>query len=185
MNRHYYISDDLDDLEQIERELEDRGVSTPQIHVLSEDTAGVQKHHLHEVPDFMKKDVVRSTSVAAIFGAIAAVVVLLVAHFLGWAESWGWTPFVFLAVVVLGFITWEGGMWGIQEPNAHFRRFQGALKEGKHILYVEVKKGEQEDVLKAVVNRHPRLRAAGVEPTRTDLLIGVEKGWRRFIKWAP
>ena len=36
MLRHYYISDDLDDLEAVELELEGKGVSTPQIHVLSE-----------------------------------------------------------------------------------------------------------------------------------------------------
>lgn len=184
MNRYYFISDDLDDLEQVERELESRGIGTPQIHVLSRDDAGLQKHQLNEVPDFMKKDVVRSTIRGAVLGVLAAVIVLTVAHFLGWAESWGWVPFVFLAIVVLGFATWEGGMWGIQEPNAHFRRFEEALDQGKHVLFVEVK-GEEEAVLRDVVRRHPRLRDAGQEATRTELLIGVEKGWRRFVKWAP
>ena len=41
MKRHYYISSDLDDLELIERDLEEAGVSTPQIHVLSDDDARV------------------------------------------------------------------------------------------------------------------------------------------------
>ena len=35
--RHYFISDDLDDLELFEEQLESAGVSTPQIHVLSRD----------------------------------------------------------------------------------------------------------------------------------------------------
>ncbi|MFT7496839.1 MAG: hypothetical protein ACI9V8_001739, partial [Urechidicola sp.] len=35
MKRHYYISDDLDDLDRIEQELESSGVHKPQIHVFS------------------------------------------------------------------------------------------------------------------------------------------------------
>ena len=35
MRRHYFISDNLDDLEVFEEQLEAAGISTPQIHVLS------------------------------------------------------------------------------------------------------------------------------------------------------
>ncbi len=35
MKRHFYISDDLDDLDRIEVELEEKGVHKPQIHVFS------------------------------------------------------------------------------------------------------------------------------------------------------
>ncbi len=38
MNRHYYISDNLDELERLEAELEASGIATEQIHVLSERT---------------------------------------------------------------------------------------------------------------------------------------------------
>ena len=37
MNRHYFISDSLDDLDRIEVELEQKGIHKPQIHVLSKD----------------------------------------------------------------------------------------------------------------------------------------------------
>jgi len=184
MRRHYYISNDLDDLESIEKELENRGVTTPQIHVLSRDDLGVQKHHLHEVPSMMKKDVVHSTSIAALFGFLCAVLVLSVAQFSGVTETVGWIPFIFLAVVVMGFVTWEGGMWGIQEPNIHFKRFQKALDAGKHVLYVEVKK-DQEVLLKSVTDIHPGLQAAGIEDAATGLLISAENGAQHFAKWAP
>ena len=50
MNRHYYISDNLDELERVEQELEAQGISTEQIHVLSERDAEVEHHQLHDVP---------------------------------------------------------------------------------------------------------------------------------------
>ena len=184
MNRHYYISDDLDDLEAIKNELEAKGVSTPQIHVLSLDDAGVEGRDLHQVPSLMKNDAVRSAAKASIFGLIGAALVLFVAHLSGLTASIGWMPFVFLAVVVLGFVTWEGGMWGVQEPNVNFVRFQKALDAGKHVLYVEVK-DDQEAVLKSVTDVHPRLEDAGVESAATDLLIGVENGVMKWAKWGP
>jgi len=50
MLRHYFISDNLDDLEVFEEQLESAGVSTAQIHVLSRNDAEVgHHHHLREV----------------------------------------------------------------------------------------------------------------------------------------
>jgi len=59
MLRHYFISDNLDDLEVFEEQLETAGVSTPQIHVLTSHDAELAHHeHLHRVQSMMKKDVV-------------------------------------------------------------------------------------------------------------------------------
>ena len=185
MKRFYYISDDLDDLERIETELEASGISTPQIHVLSRRDADVEEHHLHQVQAFMKKDVVHSTEIAAMFGVIAAIVVLVVAHLTGMTQTpAGWMPFIFLAIVVLGFITWEGGLFGIQVPNVHFARFEEALEQGKHILFVETDR-EQESTLKQVLKRHPKLDPAGIETTHTKWVIVAQRKWKDFLNWAP
>ena len=56
MLRHYYVSDDLDELEIVERELEAEGFTEPQIHVLSLDDCHVEQHHLHEVESLLKQD---------------------------------------------------------------------------------------------------------------------------------
>ena len=87
MNRHYYISDNLDELERVEQELEAQGISTEQIHVLSEQDAEVEHHHLHDVPSFMKQDVVHSGEIGALVGLVLAAAVLLAAYWLGWTAS--------------------------------------------------------------------------------------------------
>lgn len=184
MKRFYYISDDIDDLERIERELESDGISTPQIHVLSRRDADVQEHHLHEVQAFLKQDVVHSTAIGAVLGLIAAALVLAISYFSTAAESVGWTPFVLLALVMLAFSVWQGGLFGIQVPNVHFKRFEEALTQGKHILFVETER-EQEEVLKRVLSRHPKLDPAGVETTHTKWLIQAQRRWKQFLDWAP
>lgn len=185
MKRHFYISDDLDDLEAVEHELEDNGVDTPQIHVLSQNDAELEHHHLHEVEAVLKKDVVHSMELGAIVGVIAAALILAVAYLAGWTTSAaGWMPFIFLAIIVLGFCTWEGGLFGIQEPHYQFKRFQDALKQGKHVFFVDVT-DQQEAVLEKIVSSHPKLEMAGLGEATPEWVVQWQKNWKGFVRQMP
>jgi hypothetical protein len=181
MLRRYYISNDLDDLETVEKELEQQGLDTQQIHVLSNQDANVELHQLNEVSSVLKSDVVHATALGAVFGLLCAGLVLLTAYLLNWTASGaGWVPFIFLAVVVLGFCTWQGGFIGIQEPNVNFKRFQSILEQGKHVLFVDIEP-KQEKMLKKVVRRHPRLELAGTGGATPGWVIQAQIYFRRFV----
>lgn len=184
MKRNYYISDDLDDLEVVEHDLEAAGVTTPQIHVLSQDDAGLEQHHLHQVEAVLKKDVVHGTERGAIIGVIGAAVVIAIAYFSGLTETYTWVPAIFLAVIVLGFCTWEGGLIGIQEPHVDFKRFQDVLDNGKHVLFVDVDP-DQEVILDRVVSEHPKLTDAGEGAATPRMVVRLQDRWTRFMKVAP
>lgn len=184
MKRHYFISDDLDDLEAIENELESQGLTKPQIHVLSNDDAGVENHHLNEVEAVLKKDVVRSTEIGAIIGVAASLAVLGLAYFSGVTETVGWIPFIFLAIVVLGFCTWEGGMFGIQEPHHDFKRFQSELQQGRHVLFVDLDPN-QEAILQKVVDAHPRLKNAGEGSATPRWVVKGQDLFKKTMKTLP
>ena len=161
MKRHYFISDDLDDLEQIEEELESRGINKSQIHVLSKDDTAVAKHrHLHSIEAVFKQDVVHGTQVGAVLGVIAAALVIAISYLSKLPETYTWMPFYFLAIVMFGFVTWSGGFYGIQTPHKDFRRFQKDLNNGKHIFIVDVDPS-QEDVVQQIKAKHPHLSDAG------------------------
>lgn len=184
MKRHYYISDDLEDLEVIERQLEAAGVTSPQIHVLSRDDAGLEEHHLHQVEAVLKKDVVKGTELGAVVGVIGAILVLVLAWISGLTETYTWIPAIFLAIVVLGFCTWEGGLIGIQEPHTDFRRFQQDLDAGRHILFVDVDP-EQESILRSVVSEHPKLQDAGEGSSTPRWVVSAQNLYSRFMRTAP
>lgn len=185
MLRHYYISEDLDDLEVFEKELEAEGVTTPQIHCLSENDAEVEKHHLHAIESVLKKDVVHSTELGAVIGVISGGLVLLVAYLLGWHESAvGWVPWVFLSLIVLGFCTWEGGLIGIQIPNYQFKRFQKLLEDGKHVFFVDVTH-EQEALLAEIAERHPTLQLAGTGEATPSWVVRGQDKFHNFMKTMP
>ncbi|MGD2171746.1 MAG: NAD/FAD-utilizing enzyme [Gammaproteobacteria bacterium] len=161
MKRHFYVTDDLDDLDRIEEELESRGVHRPQIHVFSRDDAAVEtRDHLHNIESVFKQDLVHGTLVGIGIGVLLAGLVLVAAAFSDLPGVYTWTPFVMLAIVLLGFCAWSGGLYGIQVPNRDFRRFEAQLRAGKHVFIVDVDP-EQEAALARVVNRHPHLQLAG------------------------
>lgn len=160
--RHYFISDDLDDLEAFEEQLEQAGLFTAQIHVLTSDDTGAARHrHLHTVQSLMKKDIIHSAEIGALIGAVLALVVLLGASVSSLPEgTLGWTPFVFLSIVLFGFCTWEGGLFGIQETNVQFRRFDEAIRNSRHLFFVDVS-ANQAELLRSVARQHPQLEWAG------------------------
>ncbi len=184
MKRYYFINDNLDELEQVEQELEHSGISAPRIHVLSKDDAGVHRHRLPEVNDFLRQDVVRSGEFGALIGIALSLLVLGIAWIAELTHTIGWLPFIFLSVVLLGFFTWEGGLWGIQEPNSRFRRFKQALDDGKHLLLVDVEE-RQEETVRHTLARHPSVKPAGVGSAAPTWVVGWQEKWRDFVKWAP
>tara|TARA_R110002072_G_scaffold935_11_gene7689 strand:- start:9265 stop:9831 length:567 start_codon:yes stop_codon:yes gene_type:complete len=181
MKRHYFISEDLDELKVIEQELEQSGVITPQIHVLSEDDAGVKTHRLNAVEAVLRKNVVGGTERGALIGAIGAALILAAAWATGIAATISWVPPVFLAVIVLGFCTWEGGLIGIQEPHADFIRFRDSLKAGKHILAVDIG-ASQEHILHKITSEHPGLSPAGEGPAAPGWFVGLRGKFEQMMK---
>jgi hypothetical protein len=159
MKRHYFVTTDLEDLEQVETELESAGIGTPHIHVLTNDAAGAATHRLHPVNDFMKRDVFRSAVMGASVGTMLVMFILIAVSVSGAAARLGWMPFVLLCGVLLGFSTWEGGLLGMQRPNHALQRFMGSIRKGRHVLLVDVEE-QQEKALSCVVAHHPALRAA-------------------------
>jgi hypothetical protein len=184
MKRHFFIGDDLDAVGAVERELLGRGIAAEKIHVLSLDDADAERRHLHDVQSLMKRDVIHSTEIGALVGLAASIVAIVAAQLSGLVAQVGWVPFVFLAIVLLGFFTWEGGLIGIQLPNSRFRRFENALRSGQHIFFVDVDSAD-EGALQDVMKAHPELRAAGTGSSSPRWLVGFQQNVRRFMQWAP
>lgn len=173
--RYYFVGNDLDDLEHLEEELEAGGIATPQIHVLSHNDTEVAKHpHLHEVQSITKLDLVHSTLIGAAVGLFGLGLIFASAYLFNLTEAVGWMPFILLAILVFGFCSWEGGLIGISISNYKFRRFDDQLKQGKHILFVDVTK-DQEGILNPIINKHPNVSSAGTGKPMPFVLSFLQK----------
>ena len=161
MVRHYFVSSNIDELEQVELELENSGIEGTQIHVLSNNDLEVENHNLHPVEQFFKRDIIHSMETGLITGCILSSVSLIIPYLMSWTDSQaGWLPFVFLSVLILGFCTWEGGFIGIQKINDKFKRFEKDLAQGKHVLLVDIEE-EQDSNCTMICHNHSSLIDAG------------------------
>ena len=184
MHRHYYISDDLDDLKAAENEFYDSGFSKPQLHVLSEQDSELVKHQLNEVDSLSKSDLIHGGTIGAIIGAVISMSILGFGAFSGAATFTDWIPFLFLSCITFGFCVWEGGLFGIQVKNVEFRRFEEVLKNGMHVLLIDISE-EQRSALEAVIRRHPKLNYAGVGSARPSWLIRGQNNFNSIVQTLP
>ncbi len=185
MKRFYFLSDNLDELEAVEDALEARGLNQLQIHVLSQSDADVERRRLHRVFDFLRNDVVHSGIFGAFLGAIVFTLIIAAVHFSGLAHTpAGWVPYLFLALVLFGFCAWEGGLRGIQEPNHRLARFQTALRDGKHLLFVDVDHNE-EKILQQVITFHPQVQMAGSEKSGPHWMVTWRQKTIDFVRALP
>ncbi len=184
MKRFYFLADNLDKLADIEHDLKGNGISKPQIHILSRDDCGVMQRAMNDVEAVLRKDVVKSMSRGALGGLAAALLVLATGQLSGAVEAVGWMPFIFLAIVMLGFITWEAGLFGIQEPHRDFRRFDQALSSGRHLLIVDARDID-EHILNRITSHYPELEFSGTGDGAPEWYITAQNQWRRFIEVMP
>lgn len=184
MNRHYFISDDLEDLKATENDFYACGFFPPQLHVLSERDSELVKYHLHEVDSFSKSDVVHGGLIGAAIGVVIGGLIATAGVLSGAGDFAGWVPFVFLSVATFCFCTWEGGLYGIQVKNVEFRRFENVLKQGKHVLIVDAPE-KQFDDLETVVQRHPKLALAGTGSPRPFWLVHGHKRFNHIVQTLP
>lgn len=184
MNRQYFISENLEDLEAVQAELLEQGITLPQIHVLSNSDAELQEHHLHPVAEVMRSDVFNSGLWGFGIGLCGALLVIVATLAMGWAGTVGWTPFIFLALIILGFCTWEGSFLGFQEKNRRFKRFEDTIRNNRHVLMVDVGE-DQESVLNDVIGRHPHLAPAGEGDPAPGWVIVGEQQLRELIRRGP
>jgi uncharacterized protein YidB (DUF937 family) len=73
---------------------------------------------------------------------------------------------------------------GIQIPNHQFRRFQKLLKQGKHIIFVDVDP-EQETVLSEIVDKHPGLKHAGTGDATPSWVVHGQAKFIKVMKTLP
>lgn len=156
MLHKYFLSKNLDDIEHFHDDLIQTGLSDDQIHVWSESEDDVFSHHIKPVNPFMKTDVVYSTFKGAVIGFILAGFIFSLPFIIAFDNSIKYVPFIFTALIALGFCTWEGGLRGIQTPNHHFKHLQDKIKKGYHLLIIDFELKNEKNV-QHLLKKYPTL----------------------------
>ncbi len=169
MKRYYFVSDDLKDLVLVEKELQEEGISPLQMHLVSDSNVEAERLGLHQVASLFKNDVVYSMLMGLSIGFAVSVLLVAIGLFMGVTSDRDWAILAVICLIVLGLCTWEGGLFGIQVPNRHYRRFARSIQQGRHLFFVDVGRN-QADVLDRAIERHSHLKPVG-------------RGWGEWSWW--
>ena len=90
-------------------------------------------------------------------GIILAGFILALPGILSIESSAGNIPFIFGAIVVLGFSTWEGGFLGIQRENQKFSAITDEIHHGEHLMIVDYN-ANADGAVERTMQTHPRLK---------------------------
>jgi hypothetical protein len=152
MMKLYILDRDLDDLEQLESELEHDGIARSKLRVASDDEAGASRHHLHGLIGIRRREVFRYGLIGAGLGLLLAIPISVSAWL---APPVYFLPVLFLALFLLGFCCWEGGLLGIQKQKRLLKPFQRALAAGQHLFIIDIDDKDIDEV-KTRIAKHPK-----------------------------
>lgn len=158
MKHAYYLSNDLDELESVHDELVQMGLKDRYIHVLSEHEAEVEKHHLRNVNDIAKTDMLGFMAKGAACGAILVLIVGAAAYVFDYGQNQLMAPIALASLFLFGFCVWEAGLIGLHKLNHRFKAFEKELHRGEHVLILDYE-NEQAKTVKNVARAHPKLHA--------------------------
>ncbi|USD39136.1 MULTISPECIES: hypothetical protein [Ferrimonas] len=183
MTRHFYLASSLWELEQIERQLERQGLSPAQIHVVSNKPKLAARFHLQTASSLLFLELAHCTLKGAKIGLQLALLCLAAASLFDVGNSaYGWSPFLMLAAILLGFCIWEGGLIGISTPDQLLRDFHRPITGGQHLLVVDIEQA-QEPPLKQVISQHPMLAQAGTGAGVESGAVRLQHWWLRHPLW--
>jgi hypothetical protein len=159
MTQLKYLTDDIDELDAAEHDLEENGIPRSHIHILSNSEGEVEQHNLPQFSEWSKRDIASSGLKGASVGVILSAMILLGGFAYGVVGATTWILLSFVAVMVMGFCTWEGGLMGIAKLNHSFAAYREALDRGEHLLVVDTDNDMEERAARYSVESHGMLRA--------------------------
>ncbi len=179
MKRFYYLTSEIESVENISRDLHNEGITDWNFHVLSKDEAGLYQRRINSATPWQELDIVhtalRGTLIGTALGLVGGLAVMFFTNF-------GMTSVFLLVVVGALFGTWAGGFVGISHENYKIARFHDDIEAGKYLVLVDVHPDEQHRVQKIMASKHPEAVAAGQGSTIINPLKGHMGGTPETVK---
>ncbi len=160
MKRLYYLTRSIESAEQISQDLHHEGITDWHFHILSQDEAGLFKHHLHSANLIQTTDVIRFMERGAMIGLLLAVALLIPLMLI---ERFSVEMWLVASVFSLLFCIWSAGIGGISKQNYKISQFSKELKAGHYLIMVDVKPKDLDHVRRIMSRYHPEAKVKGVD----------------------
>lgn len=157
MRREYFLAESFEDVDKAASILQDQlHINENNIHVISNDSKGIQQHHLHEGSIIEKSDLVRGAEHGALLGGgigISGCAILIISM-----PFWDASELIKQAVITitlfgslaLGCLI--GSFVGLLHVNYKILRFNEDLSTGKVLMLVD---SNELEIIKVALEKQP------------------------------
>lgn len=170
MKRMYFLTSNLDSTESISRDLHNQGIKDWHIHVLSKDEAGLNRRRIHSANAIQKLDIIRYGVRGAMIGFIIALILTgITMKTASFGEEVSGFLYLAMFVCITCFGAWVGGLTGVATENQKISLYHDDIEAGKHLILIDVKPEEEQEVRRIMQVRHPeaafkRVGSTGINP---------------------
>lgn len=179
--RHYYLVENLNTVDDVVQELEMMGIGFGRYHVWSKDEGGVKKLHLHATSPIESSDLIhlgeRGALLGMTIGLLLALTLVILQPF-GELEV-GWFGFIVVTVLISCFGAWVGGLAGLGSENYRLRKFHKAIEKGQYLLLIDLHQDEEEVVANSLKSHFPTIKYQGTSNTGANPFDGLPF-WHRL-----
>ena len=173
MHTLMYLTDRLETAEAMVGSLQELNIGHDAYRIISKDSDGIRRHHLHDASPLEQTDIVHSGERGALIGGgvgLAFAVGMTFVQPFGVPLGFG----AFLATTALfGFFgAWTGGMIGVGHDNYKLAPFHRAIEEGKYLMTIGVRDAEKASAVKKHMHRqHPGALFVADDDNFTDPFV--------------
>lgn len=172
----YYLTSSIDTTHSISDDIQEAGVNNWFLHIISKDTVGIKKHHLHSGNYIEQLDIMRDGILGAIIGFILGLIVVAVISFNQYFPPEVPTvTYYFIVIILTMFCSWEGGLAGIASENKKLSEFHDDLKAGKYLILVYARACQEEAITSMMKTKHPDIRLEGCDSNFFNPLSRVQR----------
>ncbi|NRA22605.1 MAG: PrgI family protein [Oceanospirillaceae bacterium] len=155
MRRLFYVTNDLDDAEEISDEVHAAGIDDHHFYVISRDANGLKTHHLHGSPRLEKTHIIAAGERSAIMFIVPCVIAVLLYFFTDIFTVFDTQPLLIIAVVLLFFLIWIFSKMAKSFDSYFLQMFRQRLNDGEVVIIIDVAK-DQSQQIEAIMNTHAK-----------------------------
>ncbi|NQZ33106.1 MAG: PrgI family protein [Oceanospirillaceae bacterium] len=155
MKRLFFVTNDLDDAEEISDEVHAAGVDDHHFYVISRDENGLKTHHLHGSPRLEKTHIIAAGERSAMMFIIPAIIAALVYFFTDFFVILDTHPLLLIGVVLVPLLIWVFSKMAKSFDSYFLQMFRQRLNDGEVVIIIDVAKSQLQKV-ESIMNNHPK-----------------------------
>jgi hypothetical protein len=160
MKRHYYITNDIENIEVLFKDLSHKQIKEKGIHIYSKKEREIENHTLPKIFDFFKTDIIHSGEKGLILGIFLSLIFFIIINLLNLTQKIGTFNVYFISFFIILLSSWEGGLIGISKKNYKISQFNKKLNDTDYLIMID-RDNIAEEIFK-IINEHQNIQKVGI-----------------------